>query len=428
MPSSSYTGPVRSLSSRAAVGAAALSLTLSCLGLLGGGVPAATGAVAGAQDAPLRIGTYNIRAGVAFGSFKDAVDDLLPHVDLLGLQEIGSTERNMWLRSDVDWGYHTSEEVQQNPIIWNRARFDVAGFKDYKIAEDRDVKGGPKDATWATGVRLVDRETGQQISVLNVHLVKGAVKGGLPVPGRKALFKLYAEQVAGTVAAIKSERSVGATDEVYILGDFNVGYEADVKRKHKLLPYRKYTALKMRSMWKGSPYLDDKLGTHSDALIDQVWTTDDSAEEEIHYDIDESDHWPPVATYLLAPVPGYTPVDGTVGFDQGYSIEPVKEGTGKKRQANLSFELVGDTDHGYPRFEFAGAADRGVLYEDGSDYLVDWSELYDGVPGATIRLDFQGDAQDELDEGLTITLVDPVATAIMPGMESVTGTIRDDDK
>lgn len=413
---------------RALVGAAALSLTASGLALLGGGLPAATGAPERAQDSQIRIGTYNIRAGVAFGSFKDGVAELKPNVDVLGMQEIGTTERNRWLTSDVDWGYHTAEAVQQNPIIWRRSMFDVVGFKDYQIAEDRDVQGGPKDATWATGVRLVERASGRQISVLNIHLVKGAVKGGLPVPGREELFKLYAEQVAGSVAAIKAEREVDGTDAVYILGDFNVGYKADVKRKHKKLPYVRYTALGMRSMWKGSPYLDEPLGTHSDALIDQVWTTEDSAEEHIYREIDESDHWPPVATYVLPAVPGWVKVTGQVGFDQGYSTQPVKEGTGKKRQANLSFKLVGDTDHGYPRFDFTGVAKRGVLYdEDDVDYFVDWSELYDGQQGATIHIDFQGDAKVEGNEAFTITLVDPFDTSIFAGMESVAGTIKDDD-
>lgn len=415
---------------RARVGAALLALTASGLALVGGGMQGARGATPpAAQDPdPLRIGTYNIRAGVAFAAFRGAVDGLGPRVDVLGLQEIGTTERNQWLRSDVDWGYHTSSDVQQNPIVWRRERFDAVGLTERKIAEDRDVPGGPKDASWATVVRLLDRESGRQISVINVHLVKGAVKGGRPVEGREALFALYAEQVAGTVRAIRAERDVAGTDEVYILGDFNVGYVPDAKWKHKKLPYARYTALGMRSMWKGSDYLDDDLGTHSDALIDQVWTTADSTEEEIHRDLDQSDHWPAVASYQLEPVEGYTPVTGTVGFDQSYNADPVKEGTGRKRQANLAFVLVGDTDHGYPRFEFTGTAERGVLYGDGGDYTVDWSQLYDGKPGATLLVDFEGDERDEeYYETLTITLVDPAGTEITAGLESVTGTIRDDD-
>lgn len=411
---------------RSALGGLALSLATATLS---GVSTSASASVAAAESPEVRIGSFNIRAGADFGEYKNAVTALKPKVDVAGLQEIGSTERNQWLKSDVDWGYHTSEAVQQNPIIWSRARFDVAGFQDYKIAEDRDVKGGPKGASWATGVRLIDRASGQQISVLNVHLVKGAVKGGLPVPGRKALFRLFAEQMAGTVQAIKAERAVADIDQVYILGDFNVGYEADVKRKHKKLPYRQYTALGMRSMWKGSPYLDAKRGTHSEALLDQVWTTENSVAEKIYYGIDQSDHWPAVATYRLAPVPGHVPVTGSVGFDQGYMTAPAKEGTGKQRDFDLSFDLVGDTDHGYPRLAFTGTATKGVLYDEpGSDYLVDYSELYDGKPGATIYIDFHGDSVDEPDEDLTITLVDPVNTEIIAGMESVTGTIRDDDK
>lgn len=418
---------MRPVALRSVLAGTVLSLTAALLaGVSAGSTASATSAQL--VEEPMRIGSFNIRAGVTFNDFKDAVTAFKPEADVFGMQEIGTNERNLWLRADQDWGYHTSQAVQQNPIVWRRDKFDVAGFKDYKIAEDRDVQGGPKDASYATGVRLIDRATGQQVSILNIHFVKGAVKGGLPVPGREALFKLYAEQVSGTVTALKAERNVAANDEVYILGDFNVGYKADVKRKHKKLPYVKYTALGMRSMWKGSPYLNDTLGTHSDALIDQIWTTDDSSDEHIYRDIEQSDHWPPVATYMLGKVPGFVAPTGSVGFDQGFNVTPVKEGTGKKHDPNLVFELTGDTDHGYPHLEFTGVAEKGVLYEDGSDYLVDYSELYDGVPGATLFVDFEGDSVDEdLYEEFTITLVDPVNTDITGGMESVTGTIRDDD-
>ena len=418
---------MRPVALRSALAGTVLSLTAA---LLAGVTTASTAGASAAlvADEPMRIGSYNIRAGVAFNDFKDGVTAYKPHVDVFGMQEIGTNERNLWLRADQDWGYHTSQAVQQNPIVWRRDKFDAVGFHDYKIAEDRDVQGGPKDASWATGVRLIDRATGQQVSILNIHLVKGAVKGGLPVPGREALFKLYAEQVSGTVTALKAEQAVAANDAVYILGDFNVGYKADVKRKHKKLPYVKYTALGMRSMWKGSPYLNDSLGTHSDALIDQIWTTADSSDEHIYRDIEQSDHWPPVATYQLAKVPGYVAPTGSVGFDQGFSVTAVKEGTGKKHDPNLTFVLEGDTDHGYPHLAFSGVATDGVLYEDGSDYLVDFSELYDGTPGANLYVDFEGDTVDEaLYEEFTIELVDPVDTDITAGMESVTGTIRDDD-
>ena len=60
---------------------------------------------------------------------------------------------------------------------------------------------------------------------------------------------------------------------VYIGGDFNIGYKADNKVRDKRLPYRRFTALGMTSIWKDSPYLEAKRGTHADALIDQIWTT-----------------------------------------------------------------------------------------------------------------------------------------------------------
>jgi endonuclease/exonuclease/phosphatase family metal-dependent hydrolase len=203
--------------------------------------PAAIAARVG--EPPLRIGTYNIRAGVSLGDFKTAVTAFKQTVapDVAGLQEIGSNERNKFLVADTDWGYYRPPQLQQNPVIWRRDLFDFVGARGFMIAKARDLNGEhsgdeAKGDSYATVVRLVQRASGEQISFINVHLVRGAVKGGRPAPGKPNLFKLFTDQVSGTVAAIKAERAI--SDRVYVLGDFNVGYKADAKWRHRLLPYK----------------------------------------------------------------------------------------------------------------------------------------------------------------------------------------------
>lgn len=413
---------------RSAVAGAALSLSAGLLAALPATAAAAPGAVA--VDQPLRIATYNIRAGVSQAEFEQAVTAVKPQADVLGLQEIGATDRGTYLASDSTWGYYRPPALQQNPILWNRALFDFAGARGYVIAEKRDLGGEhsgdeAKGDSWATVVRLVHRTTGQRLSFVNVHLVRGAVKGGLPAPGKPKLFKLYTDQVSGTVAAIKAERAV--SDEVFVLGDFNVGWEADFKRKHKQLPFKRYKAIELRSMWQGSPLLPKSYGTHNDALIDQVWSTRDSSSEAILRGIKASDHWPAVATYQLPVDPGHAPATGSIGFHQDDLVQSSKERDGKTRDPDLAFRLTGDLAHGFAGFEYGGSATRAVKYGQG-DYLVDMSELYDDdLDAATIYVDFQGDTQPEGDETFTITLVDPSGTTILPGQATVTGTITNDD-
>lgn len=371
-------------------------------------------------EPPLRIGTYNIRAGVSLGDFKAAVTAFKPQADVAGLQEIGSNERNKYLVADRNWGYYRPPKLQQNPVIWRRDLFDFVGARGFMIAKARDLNGEhsgdeAKGDSFATVVRLVQRTSGEQISFINVHLVRGAVKGGRPAPGRPNLFKLYADQVSGTVAAIKAERAI--SDRVYVLGDFNVGYEADAKWRHRLLPYKKFGRIGLSSMWKGSPLLKKTYGTHNDALIDQVWNTQGSTSEAILTGLKQSDHSPAVATYTLPlPAAGYAPTGGTVGFADvtGSSDEKFVNG----HLPVLSFDLTGDLAHGY-----AGVDVVGGNAVEGKDFAVDDSGLYDtDVTHNAVLVKIYNDNVVEGDETFTLRLIDPVNTTITRADEAV-GTI-----
>lgn len=398
-----------------------------------------------AAGSDLRIGTYNIRAGVALDDFKRVVDEFKPHAEVIGLQEIGSNDRNKYLVADHDWGYFRPRELQQNPVIWRRDLFDFIGADGVKIADARDLHGEhtgdeAKGDSYATVVRLHDRESDEKLSFINVHLVRGAVKGGRPAPGKPNLFKLYTDQVAGLIRAVKAERSAldGAGnklfDRVYVMGDFNVGFEADQKWHLRKLPYRKFKKIGYRSMWQNSPFLHKSYGTHRDALIDQVWNNEDSASEEIHREIQASDHSPAVAVYTMpAPDPGYQPTDGTVGFGQTKLVpngnQPGDtENDGPSKLPSIFVPLVGELRYGYVKVEVVEGSAK--LSPDGNgpgDFAIDISSLFDNdFTNNQIAIDIVGDEKVEGDETFTLRLVDPVNTRVDPNADTIEITIHDD--
>ena len=250
----------------------------------------------------LTIGTYNLRAGMGMAKFKHGVRAIRRHVGVAGLQEIGSNRRRHYLTSLRGWGYYRPRYIQQNPVIWNRHRFRLVKAHGDRIAHARYLRNQlpgarkvKKDST-ATVVRLRDRASGRRISVINVHLVHGAVKGGKPWPGRPRVYDLYCDQVHGLTQAVRRERRWG---RVFVVGDFNAGYRADKRTQRHRLPYRRLSALKLNSMWQGTRYLRHDRGTHSDALIDQIWSKRKPQHVRILRWVQPSDHYPAVATYRL---------------------------------------------------------------------------------------------------------------------------------
>jgi len=250
----------------------------------------------------LTIGTYNLRAGMGMRKFRNGVTSLRRHVGVAGLQEIGSNRRRHYLTSLQGWGYYRPHYIQQNPVIWDRDRFRLVRAHGDRIARSRHLRGQlpgatrrKKDST-ATVVRLRHLASGRRISVVNVHLVHGAVKGGKPWPHRPAVFNLFRNQVAGLVDTVRRERRFG---RVFVTGDFNVGYRADQHFALPRLPYRRLTRQRLNAVWHGTGYLRRGEGTHSDALIDQIWSGRGPTRVRILRWVRPSDHFPVVATYRI---------------------------------------------------------------------------------------------------------------------------------
>lgn len=374
----------------------------------------------------LRLGTYNIRSGVSVADFKKAVDAMKPRADLIGFQELGRNEKNAYLKADHDWGYYRPPATQQNPVIWRRDLFDVVSSRGYLLTQARDLGGelGAADETdnWATVVRLRERASGQVFSYINVHFVHGAVQAGKPTPGRPRTFALYVDQVKAAAEVVKAERAVSPT--VYIGGDFNIGYKADDKVRDKRLPYRRFTALGMTSIWKGSPYLEAKKGTHADALIDQIWTTAAPASVHIERDITESDHVPAAATYDLAQADGYTQAAvGTIGFKD--TAVAVQECNKTWQHPTFRFKVdLGDPEIGYVRGAriVPGSAPASVVRK------YDFSALWDDDPSTnTLTVEINPDKIAQGDRTFDVQLIDPVNADLITGRDVVRATILDDD-
>ena len=252
---------------------------------------------------PFDIGTYNIRADRTLKQFKKAVDAFKERVQVAGLQEIAEKEKNDYLQFDENWGYYRPDELRQNPVIWDTTYFSFASAPSsgYRIADAAEVEsktGGPehKDPSYATVVRLDHLLSGNEVSIINVHLLSGSTRVGKPFPGRPKRYALLCEQVRGLIKVVQAERERG--NEVFVMGDFNVNFEADQKVKDPDLPFKRFKKIGYRSVWQGGDDLADK-GTYGVAYLDQFYSSETPFSREVAYDIKQSDHFPALARYLL---------------------------------------------------------------------------------------------------------------------------------
>lgn len=264
-------------------------------------VPPSSAGDGEASVLPVKIATYNFRADRSLEKFKEAIDELKSRVDVAGLQEIADTDKNYYLMDDDTWGYYRPPELRQNPLIWNTDVFNLVDIPGaYKIADGRVVEdklGGTeyKEDSYATVVRLEHLVSGNTVTIVNLHLLSGASLVGKPWPGRPKRFAMLTEQIQGSVRLIKREQEINT--EVFVTGDFNVGFQADFKERHKKLPYKSYKRQGFQSMWASGDL--EQRGTYENAYLDQVWATVAPVRREVARDIEGSDHYPAVATYLL---------------------------------------------------------------------------------------------------------------------------------
>ncbi len=263
---------------------------------------------------PLRVGSYNIRAGVSTQDFSDGVHAFLPYGDIIGLQETNSKDKAMVLAnlSSAGWDFYRQYRTdipshphqggaEQEPVLWRSDRF-VCTYAGPALLSDIFSLNGEKPAFddtkthWFTVVHLVDRVTGQRLAIVNVHLIPGVIMSGLPVRGIPRHWQLYQRQLARVVAMARQQRNFG---RVFVVGDFNSGWLQDAQHRHKGLPIRSFGAIGFRSMW-ATEHPPKGKGSRAGGLIDQIWNTKKAKSAKVLFALNQySDHKPVVARYHL---------------------------------------------------------------------------------------------------------------------------------
>jgi endonuclease/exonuclease/phosphatase (EEP) superfamily protein YafD len=266
-----------------------------------------TQAPAGADVVPatttVRVATFNIQVRRSLDDFSRGVTGLLGRSDIIGLQEMNSREKEAFLQTlDASgWAHVAIRPSFQEPVLWRTDRFAFVSARAAQVSaatyignEVPSMKATQK-ARYVTVVRLLDKVTGRRVAVVNAHLIQGAVRGGRAWVGRPRLFGIYARSLANVAAIAASEQKWWG--RVFVIGDFNAGWVADSRKLRKLLPIRTMGRVGLRSMWTFARP-SNGLGTHNDALIDQVFSNLPVIGSAVQFDLSGySDHRPAIATF-----------------------------------------------------------------------------------------------------------------------------------
>jgi len=261
-----------------------------------------------ARAAVLRVGTFNIDAGVPLDRWAQAVRDFSTRVDIGGLQEATGKEKTAALKAVPGIASYVSPRYRQQPIFWNSSLFRLVGGRAPKTAGGRQVErlgGGVthQQTTRATIARLRSTATGRTISVIDVHLLPNAVRKGRRVRGVPRRFAMYEQQVRKLGKIVAREKH-WADGPVWLLGDFNDNYRAD-RRKHKhKLAYATMHRHGLVASWqavKGKLRPGQGSGTRSGSYLDVVWSPERARSVAVLREdaFRVGQHYPLVSTYAM---------------------------------------------------------------------------------------------------------------------------------
>lgn len=298
-------GTVRSALAMGTIGA--LLLSGHAAGHASGPPPQHRKADAVERDSVVRVGTFNINAGLPVDRWRQAVQDFGTLVDVGGLQEAAGKEKAHALATMPGVGSYVSKRFLQEPVFWNQDAFALVRGRSPKIAAGRKVesKTGPglvrQRATLATVARLRSRTSGETVSVINVHLISGAVNAGKRLPGVPRRFEMYRDQVRNLGRLVHKEKR-WAGGPVWLVGDFNVNYGRDKAVRNRSLAYATMRRKGLIASWearKGELRPGEGSGSRSGAYLDVIWSQRKARSVTVHRDdrFAVSDHFPVVSTY-----------------------------------------------------------------------------------------------------------------------------------
>ena len=165
--------------------------------------------------------------------------------------------------------------AEQEPVLWRSDRFvcTYAGPVAAVRASTASTVRSRRSATDALLHGRAPRRPGHVVSglaIINVHLIPGAVMGGLAGAGASLGTGTSTSPARrSVVAAAEQQQGCG---RVFVLGDFNSGWLQDEAHRHKHLPIRSFGAIGFRSMW-ATENPGKGRGSAPGGLIDQVWDT-----------------------------------------------------------------------------------------------------------------------------------------------------------
>ena len=256
-------------------------------------------------ETDIRIASYNINYNVSQDVFERAVDALLPRVHIAALQEVNLQPKHDHLINTYEgsgqWGYYNPPRFKgyQDGVAWRTDRFAELSTTYRKISprwfigNENPKVGRYQKAKYVTIVRLQDLLTQKLVTVINVHLINGAIRGGKMRPGMRRTYRLLVHQIGRLAAHVKNEQPI--SHKLFVLGDFNIGYVYDKSESNPRLVYKTMQRLGMKSNW--ATEHPENRGTQHKSLLDQIYSEKKALEAKVWFGFKFSDHRPAFGLY-----------------------------------------------------------------------------------------------------------------------------------
>ncbi|MDP2272267.1 MAG: hypothetical protein Q8K32_16140 [Archangium sp.] len=122
----------------------------------------------------LKIATYNVLFKTSDAQTKEDLSRLMRRNGVINLQEFNAGHRDLftWI-GNQGWGHVSAKGWAEEPIIWDRRKYQKVDSGQHRINDAVDGIAGRKtypahNATW---VRLKDRKTGKVFTTVSVHTI-----------------------------------------------------------------------------------------------------------------------------------------------------------------------------------------------------------------------------------------------------------------
>jgi exonuclease III len=255
-------------------------------------------------DTDIRIASYNVNYNVNLSVFGQAVGDLLPRVDIAALQEVNKRDKHALLQEYEDsgeWGYYNPPPLEgyQNAVLWRTDRFAELSTAHPRISprwfigDENPKVGRYQKEKFVAIVRLEDRLTQKKVTVIDVHLINGAIRGGKRRPGMRRTYNLLVHQIDQLKDIVKKEKPT--SDKLFVLGDYNIGWVLDKKVGKRKLVFETMKRIGMKANW--ATEHPKRRGTQGRALMDQIYSENKALAAKVFFGFKYSDHRPAYGLY-----------------------------------------------------------------------------------------------------------------------------------